>query len=138
MRWGIAATAAGIVLLAGCAGGTPGATKTVTVTETVTHTPFQSSDETSSTVPTTTPPAGPATTITSDGTYLVGQDIAPGTYRSAGSVRPGQDCYWKRLASLNTSDIIDNNGSTGPQVVEILPSDKAFYTTRCQPWTRAG
>lgn len=48
------------------------------------------------------------------------------------------DCYWKRLASLDTSDIIDNNGSLGPQIVEIKGTDKAFYTSNCQPWTKVG
>lgn len=74
-----------------------------------------------------TPPAppGPATTITSDGTYAVGTDIQPGVYRTAGSATPGLDCYYKRLASFQSSDIIDNEGTEGPQVVEIFASDAA-------------
>jgi hypothetical protein len=49
----------------------------------------------------------------------------PGTYREPG----GTPCYWARLRSLDTSDIIDN--SDGPQVVEIQLSDKAFQTRGC-------
>lgn len=69
-----------------------------------------------------------------DGTYVVGSDIPPGTYSSNG----GSGCYWARLASLNTEDIIDNNISDGPQTVEILPSDKAFLTEGCGDWHRVG
>lgn len=71
------------------------------------------------------PPPGPKTTIDSDGTYQVGVDIVPGTYHAAGS----SSCYWARLSSLDTSDIINNSG--GPQVVGIQPSDKAFLTQHC-------
>jgi hypothetical protein len=52
--------------------------------------------------------------IATDGTYLVGTDILPGMYRTPGR----SSCYWARLRSLDTSDIIDNNNSTGPQVIE--------------------
>jgi hypothetical protein len=50
----------------------------------------------------------------------------PGTYRTAGS----SGCYWARLGSLDTSDIIENNNSNGPQVVGIQPTNKAFLTQR--------
>jgi hypothetical protein len=69
--------------------------------------------------------------IDTDGTYLVGTDISPGTYRTAGS----PSCYWARLSSLSTNDIIDNNNSNGPQVIEIQSSDKAFLTERCATWS---
>ncbi|WP_238553484.1 hypothetical protein [Mycobacterium colombiense] len=60
-------------------------------------------------------------------------DILPGMYRSPGGTR----CYWARLRSLDTSDIIDNNNSTGPQAVDILPTDRAFLTQDCQTWSLA-
>ena len=75
----------------------------------------------------------PATTIDHDGTYSVGTDIAPGTYSSAGPVDSGT-CYWKRLNSLDGSDIIDNAMSSKPQLVQINASDTAFKTDGCQPW----
>jgi hypothetical protein len=81
------------------------------------------------------PPSELKTTIDSDGTFLVGADIVPGTYRSAGPVGSGT-CYWKRLSSLNGSDIIDSAMSSKPQLVQIDPSDKAFKTDGCQPWQK--
>ena len=107
---------AAMLALAGCAVPSQSALATITSTVTVTLTP-------------PAPPGQPKTTF-SDGTYQVGVDIAPGTYRSAG----GTNCYWKRPRSLDTSDIIDNNGSPGPQVVGIQPSDAAFFSHDCGTW----
>jgi hypothetical protein len=96
-----------------------------TVTETVTYTP--------------PPPPGPKTTIDTDGTYAVGTDIVQGVYRTTGLGTDGEpDCYWARLRSLDTWDIINNNNSPGPQIVEIQPSDKAFLTQNCAPWLKSG
>jgi hypothetical protein len=75
-----------------------------------------------------------ANTIPGDGTFLVGADVAPGTYRAEAQ----SGCYWARLSSLNTSDIIDNNNADGPVVVEISPSDKAFQTTGCADFHKVG
>jgi hypothetical protein len=80
------------------------------------------------------PPPGPKTTMTTNGTFVVNTDIAPGTYRTDG----GTDCYWARLKSLNTGDVIDNNISDGQQVVRILPTDTAFITRGCGTWTKIG
>ena len=78
------------------------------------------------------PPPGPKTTFEGDGTYAVGNDIAPGTYESAGPVADGA-CYWKRV---NGSDIVDNALSKKPQVVQIDPTDTAFTTNDCQQWQK--
>ncbi|CAM4298256.1 hypothetical protein MB901379_03203 [Mycobacterium basiliense] len=82
--------------------------------------------------PTTTSGAGPRT-IAGDGTYRVGVDIQPGTYRSPG----GSDCYWERLRGLGGSveDVIANGAGTGQQLVQIKPSDVAFKTQGCPTWT---
>jgi hypothetical protein len=81
-------------------------------------------------------PAGaPKTTIDHDGTYVVGKDIAPGTYSSAGPVGNGT-CYWKRLGP--DGNLIDNALSKKPQVVQIEATDKAFKTAGCQPWQNTG
>ena len=77
-------------------------------------------------------------TIPSDGTYVVGVDVQPGVYLSAGATSADTTSYWKRLSSLDMSDIVDNNSSAGPQTVEILPTDKAFVTARCQSWSKVG
>ena len=82
-------------------------------------------------------PPVPKTTMETDGTYRVGTDIVPGTYRSAGASAEGEsDCYWARLNSLNPTHIINNNISAGPQVVTIQPSDTAFLTHSCQTWQK--
>src|SRR5690242_14899370 len=81
------------------------------------------------------PPAGAlATSIDHDGTFVVGQDIAPGTYASAGPVANGT-CYWKRIGD-DQNPIIDNAMTKKPQTVAIEPTDKAFKTSGCQPWTQ--
>lgn len=122
-----AAVAVGI-LVAGCSGPARIAATTVTITSTLQ--PVITSTATVTYTP--PPPPGPKTTITTEGIYVVGTDILPGTWREPG----GAPCYWARLRSLDTSDIIDNSNSEGPQVVQIQPSDKAFQTRGCTTWTR--
>lgn len=62
-----------------------------------------------------------------DGMYIVGEDIEPGTYKADAS--PG--CYWARLASGDTSDIVDNDNVDGPAVITIAASDYAVQVARC-------
>jgi hypothetical protein len=78
------------------------------------------------------PPPGPApkTTIDADGTYVVGTDIVPGTYATAGPI-PDSACYWKRVTN---NQMLDNALTKKPQVVRIEPGDTAFTTSDCQPW----
>lgn len=80
-------------------------------------------------------PAGAGATISGDGTFLVGADIEPGTYRTAGT----DTCYWARLSGTLGSfdEIIANNFGAGQQVVTIDASDVAFETTRCGTWEKA-
>ncbi len=83
------------------------------------------------------PPFAPKTTLETDGTYRVGTDMVPGTYRSGGpSPEADSDCYWARLSSLNQTHIINNGFGTGPQVVTIQPGDAAFLTRSCLPWQK--
>ena len=83
------------------------------------------------------PPFAPKTTMETDGTYRVGTDIVPGTYRTAGPRPHGEsDCYWARLDRLDPDHIIKNEISTDPQVVTIQSSDTAFETRSCQPWQK--
>jgi len=126
-------------LAIGAAGGganttssTPGATVTVTATPApgakVTVT---APAEPAKTV--TAQPAGPSDTIDDDGTWLVGSEVKPGTYRSQNF----GDCYWARLRSTDggINAIIDNG--IGPnQTVTIKRTDKAFETARCGVWKR--
>ncbi|CCF86057.1 hypothetical protein [Nitrolancea hollandica] len=71
----------------------------------------------------------------SDGTYRVGVDIAPGTWRNSDS---SSGCYWARLSGFSgeLDDIIANEFTESLQVVEIRPSDTGFNTSRCGTWTR--
>jgi len=131
---GAAALVAGAVLGSIAANGNSSSSTTKTVTAT------EYADAPVST-PTTQPPlTGPMTTIESDGTFLVGKEIVPGTYRTSGGSGGRSDCYWERLSGLGGSnaDIIANDGAEGQQLVEILPTDLAFTSAHCQPWEKVG
>lgn len=87
--------------------------------------------------PSAPPPApGPAqkTTIDHDGTFMVGTDIAAGTYSSGGPIAGKTTCYWKRLGGASGNEVVDNAITKKPQVVQIDAGDKAFKTDGCQPW----
>lgn len=79
---------------------------------------------------------GPTTAIEDDGTFVIGVDIVPGTYRTEGTT----SCYWERLSGLGGSfkEIISNSSADGQQVVQIAPSDKAFKTNGCGYWQKVG
>lgn len=72
------------------------------------------------------------------GTYLVGSDIQPGTYKSAGTDGTAGSCYWAREKDTSgvLGSIIANNLASGPSVVTIKPTDGAFETTGCSPWVK--
>ncbi len=72
--------------------------------------------------------------VPGDGTFLVNKQINPGTYQAAGS----SGCYWARLASADTSNIIDNNNSDGPVTVQIQASEFAFEANNCATFHRVG
>jgi hypothetical protein len=84
------------------------------------------------------PSAGkvPSDGIPGDGTYLVGSDIKPGTYRSEGKNKYG--CYWARLSDTTGEGdaIIANGNAEGPAIVKIAAGDRAFQTTDCKPWEK--
>ncbi|MEP7378225.1 MAG: hypothetical protein ABI725_01540 [Chloroflexota bacterium] len=68
------------------------------------------------------------------GTFIVGTDMLPGTYRSGGS---GKSCYWTRLRGFTglLSAIIANHfGNQG--IVTIRSTDKGFQSHRCGSWTK--
>lgn len=70
------------------------------------------------------------------GTYLIGSDIKPGTYRATAS----SGCYWARLSSLDggVDAIIQNENTDGPFVVRIKATDKALQVQGCGTFTRIG
>lgn len=93
--------------------------------------------------PTTTKPkpskkAGPATSFDGDGEYLVGEDIAAGTYKTAGSA-DDFGCYWERDkdSSGEFSSIIANDNLNGSGRVTVHKGE-IFKTERCQTWKKVG
>jgi hypothetical protein len=76
-----------------------------------------------------------ANTVT-DGVWVVGVDIKPGTYRAQGV---SSDCYWSiNTTGSNGGDIIDNDipGGGNPQVT--VEEGQDFETSRCGDWTLVG
>lgn len=67
-----------------------------------------------------------------DGTWRVGEDIEPGTYRTGGN----DFCYWERLSGFSGefNDIITNDFSSGPGTVTIQGSDAGFTSQGCGTW----
>jgi hypothetical protein len=86
-------------------------------------------------------PAVVAVTISGDGTFAVGSQVKPGTYRAAVPA-DSFGCYWERLkgASGSLDDTIANGlGEPGSQqLVTIKSTDKFFHTERCGTWTKVG
>ncbi|MGW3248453.1 hypothetical protein [Streptomyces sp. NPDC001070] len=80
---------------------------------------------------------GPAAGFAGDGEYLVGEDIKPGTYKTAGADSFG--CYWARLkdASGEFDAIIANNNLKGPGRVTIKKGEY-FQTQGCKEWKKVG
>lgn len=73
-----------------------------------------------------------------DGIYVVGRDIRPGVYHTAGLASGSTDCYFALLSSTNTNDIIDNDNLTGPGTITVSRHVKAVEVSGCQVWTRIG
>lgn len=69
------------------------------------------------------------------GTWIVRTDIAPGTWRNSDST---EGCYWARLSGFSGEfeDIIANEFTEEPTIVEIGPEDAGFSTNDCGTWTR--
>jgi len=70
-----------------------------------------------------------------DGTFKVGTDIQPGTYRTrTGS--PG--CYWERMKDFTggVDSILANDNTDSPAVDTILSTDAGFKSQNCGTWTQ--
>ena len=87
---------------------------------------------TTTTTTTTTKPPPPGGF--GDGLWIVGQDIAAGTYRTGSSP---DSCYGARLSGFGGTldDIIANEISDHPIIVTIEPSDAGFESNRCGWWS---
>lgn len=71
-----------------------------------------------------------------DGTWIVGSDIAAGTWESSD---PG-DCTWGRLSNFSSDagSLIEFHPSLPEGKVVIQPSDAGFYADGCGTWTKVG
>ncbi|MGN2636632.1 hypothetical protein ACTD5D_10655 [Nocardia takedensis] len=84
--------------------------------------------------------AAPATAIPGDGVYLVGIDIQPGWYESAGTPDPANGCDYRRLWKVEGDNtdmnyIIGNDFTrASPVRAQIDPTDVAFRTVGCGSW----
>lgn len=86
--------------------------------------------------PTVTPiPTTDPNPHVSNGTFEVGKDIQPGTYRTR---KAASGCYYARLLGFTNelSDIIMNENTDAPAIVTIEATDKGFKSTRCSIWTQ--
>ncbi len=137
MKIGCGAVAAIVVLVViiviATAGGSKGSTNTQATQPATQNQPTQAPTQ----VPTSKPTAKPAPTFPQfgDGTYQVGKDIQPGTYRTrVGS--PG--CYYARLSGFGgtVGEIMANNNTDAPAIVTIAATDKGFQSNGCGTWTK--
>ena len=105
-------------------------TQTVHETETIEITTQVT--ETDTATPTTTEDTESGDTF-GDGTWMVGDDIKAGTYRTKGN---SDGCYWARLSGTSgeLADVIANGDADGPTSVTISDGDVAFETSGCGPW----
>ncbi|WP_208818429.1 hypothetical protein [Streptomyces marokkonensis] len=114
------------------------ATATVTETAEAEPAPTVTETETVTAKPKKTEKPGPATRFFGEGEYLVGEDIKPGTYKTAGA--GGEfGCHWERAkdASGEFDSIIANNNLDGQGRV-TLNNGEYLKTNRCQEWKRVG
>lgn len=75
-----------------------------------------------------------ATTV-EDGTWTVGDDIQPGTYRTKATV--GTRCYWGVYRSgTNGSDIIQNDIPGGGKPTVKLSKGQDFKSSNCGSWIK--
>jgi len=83
---------------------------------------------------TATEEAVEASTIPGDGVFVVGDDVAAGSYRTEGG---SFGCYYAFLDGLGAdADIISNELSDGPLRVELKDGD-IWQTRGCSDWTPA-
>jgi hypothetical protein len=75
-----------------------------------------------------------STTSFADGTYFVGSDIEPGTYRNSGV----SGCYHVRLSGFGggMEGLIANEFTEAPTIVTIEPTDAGFQSKNCGTWTK--
>jgi hypothetical protein len=92
-------------------------------------------------VPTAVIPVHPRSEF-GDGTWIVGSDIEPGTYRSNGATDGVVDyCSYSRLKEPSSDSDGLSFGSANanePIVIDIRPTDGAFKVSGCDTFRKAG
>ncbi|MEV4399980.1 hypothetical protein [Nonomuraea sp. NPDC049607] len=129
----------GLGIGAGSGAGTSASPRpTVKVTETAQAEAAPAATETVTAEPTADPEASaPQTAFPGDGQYLVGEDIKPGTYKTAGA--DGTNCYWARLKNASGEfDAIIANDNVQGQTRVTLKKGEYFETNGCQDWKQVG
>lgn len=77
-----------------------------------------------------------ANTIT-EGTWTVGVDIEPGTYRTDAAIPGGGHCYWSiTRTGTNGDEILQNDIVTGGRPSVTLSEGQDFTTRDCGSWVR--
>lgn len=70
-----------------------------------------------------------------DGTWSVGSDVRPGTYRTSDAL--GSDCHWKITAGgSNGSDILENDIPGGGYPVVTVQGGQVFTSAGCGTWAK--
>jgi hypothetical protein len=123
----------------------PGPTSTVTAPGPTVEVPGPTVKVPGPTVTKQVPVPGPTKTVPqqvpqtytqlSSGTYVVGTDIQPGVYKTAGP-SAGDSCYWAVLNSLDTNDIADNGNTEGPATIQV--SGHALQLDGPCTWAKIG
>lgn len=114
-KFAIAAVAAGVFVLGAACNSHP------------TSTAQESHPGTPTVTTSTTPAAAPVDPNTfTDGTYVVGSELAPGRYRTAGPTA-GSMCYWERAKDLSGSvfSINANDNIKGQTTIAVSKADVA-------------
>lgn len=80
---------------------------------------------------------GRKTDLSGNGTFRVGSDVEPGTYRSLGN-KEDDACYWERAKDSkgDADSIIANDNVVGSSYVTIAAGDKVFKSRGCKGWER--
>jgi hypothetical protein len=69
-----------------------------------------------------------------EGTWAIGVDIQPGTYRAKDAV--SGTCYWEINSDANGKNIVANDIVTGGRPTVTLSNGQYFTTKRCGDWVK--
>lgn len=82
------------------------------------------------------PPSQAAAKGLGDGAWIVGTDIQPGTYRSAGPTRTYMACWVDSYTDLGQKRKRDTVQSWGQVILEVTAEDKLVDVHGCEPFVK--